>query len=687
MHSIRKLSWAFIVFVPVFLGIGALAAPLNIPGGDERNIETLDDFVPEITDRVARVSFIRGDARVKRVGSTDWERVVLNLPAVAGDEIITDPNSRVEIQFDLYTHVRIAESSVLRLTTLKDGGIALSVPQGSVSVRVSDFDKDRRYLEIDAPQTTVAVERSGMYRVDAGQNTGDDVRVGVDRDGQARVYTDNSGFTLRSGRSVTLTISGPYAGEMQTSDLARFTDEFDGWSLERDAVIAKRIQDADYDKYYDRDIYGAEDLNDSGEWIHTRDYGYVWRPYATSVRQYSDWSPYRYGAWRWIPPYGWTWVGDEPWSWATYHYGRWVWAGGSWVWSPYGYYRYSRSWWSPALVWITIVNNNVCWYPLPYRHRSRYYNNGHHGGGAPHHGGGQNGTPQPGTSPTPSAGQPSYPLLTPDQRKRRVTTPPLQNMPPTAVVSVPASEFGRGRGSFRTPPLAVATAAIAKSQDTMVETPPIAMLPTYKELGGRVSKDIAVETPPIAVLGDLPVRVGAADRKADAPLDDELRTKRIFGDRMPLPSRDTNEPVRTRGSEESEPVRTPGINPSATRKTGAVERPPDRKVEEDEPVRQSPSYVPPPRTQKDEPVNETPTYVPPARDTPKYDPPVRQPRYEPPARVEKPRDDPPPRHDPSPRYDPPTKSEPPPKSEPPKSSPPQKSDGPVDRKSKDGRLR
>ena len=91
-----------------------------------------------------------------------------------------------------------------------------------------------------------------------------------------------------------------------------------------------------YDKYYDRDIYGAEDLSDYGEWIYTRKYGYVWKPYPHGDKHYADWSPYRYGNWRWIPPYGWTWVNDEPWGWATYHHGRWIFADGYWAWTPYG---------------------------------------------------------------------------------------------------------------------------------------------------------------------------------------------------------------------------------------------------------------------------------------------------------------------------------------------------------------
>ncbi|HMJ07939.1 MAG TPA: FecR family protein, partial [Pyrinomonadaceae bacterium] len=378
MHSRTKILWAVFLLLPLLSATAVSAKLLNLPDNDPQNIEE-DDYVPDVTDRVARLSFISGDVRVRRGDSQEWERAVLNLPLVEGDEIATDPNGRCEIQFNTATHVRLAENSVLKLTAVKDEGIAVSLPQGSLSLVANNFDKARSYFEIDAPQTTIAVERSGVFRVDAGQRSGDDVRVAVTKDGEARVYSANSGFTLRSGRSATLAISGNYAGEWQTAEAERFADDFDSWTLDRDAVIAKLLNDAYYDKYYDRDMYGAEDLGSNGQWIYTRQYGYVWRPYSSAISGYSDWSPYRYGQWRWVAPYGWTWVGDEPWGWATYHYGRWVWDNGYWAWTPYGYYRNSRSWWQPALVVLTVLNNNVCWYPLPYNYHHYNYNS-HHGG-------------------------------------------------------------------------------------------------------------------------------------------------------------------------------------------------------------------------------------------------------------------------------------------------------------------
>src|SRR5215211_954656 len=223
----------------------------------------------------------------------------------------------------------------------------------------------------------------------------------------------------------------------------------DNWVLERDEKIARLLRDAYYDKYYDRDMYGAEDLNDYGEWVFSRKYGWVWRPYRNSISGYADWSPYRYGQWRWIPPYGWTWVNDEPWGWATYHHGRWVWDNNSWYWTPYGYHRYSRSWWHPALVIVNIIGGNVCWYPLPYNYGyynyNSYYNSHHHGHGHWNNGNGNGGwnsnstaalpgvkpgTPPPHTGTLPPA---ILPGVKPSPLTGKQLAPPLENIPPTGV--------------------------------------------------------------------------------------------------------------------------------------------------------------------------------------------------------------------------------------------------------------
>ncbi|CAN5467887.1 hypothetical protein BH20ACI1_BH20ACI1_30900 [soil metagenome] len=605
MRSAKKFLWA-ILLLPVLLA----NTHTTIASDD------VDDYTPDVTARVARISVLRGEAQIRHINSQDWERVTQNLPLVEGDEIATDENSRLEIQFNKDTYLRLSENAYLQVTTLRDEGIALSLPNGTLSLRVLNFDKDRTFFEIDAPKSTVAVQKAGMYRIDAGDRDETKVRVTVTEDGLARIYSDNSGFTLRSGRSSELQIAGNYAGEWDTTDASRYTDDFDSWALQRDAVIAKRLQNAYYDQYYDSDIYGAEDLNGYGDWIYTKKYGYVWKPYGNAISSYDDWSPYRYGQWRWIPPYGWTWVNDEPWGWATYHHGRWVYDNG-WYWSPYAQYRARRSWWSPALVVVTYIGSSICWYPLPYNYGYYNYNYSTYVDRRRYNTTIINNTTV--VNPTPT------PVVHDAHTQALLTKIALAKMPKSAVVSVAESEFGRGKNFQKTPP-ELATKVLSKTPSE-IQTPPV--LPTRRDLNGKVGKEIRAESPKVGRL-DSQVKTGAIDRKIGDSMDNKLRTERIYGDRAPVRNpkteikndvgstpqiRDTGavkrvpRPIYKQEDNNSEtkvsspremspPIRSTGGKSDDTKDAQPVFRP--RKQRDDQIKISPPSYEPPPRSEKRE---------------------------------------------------------------------------------------
>ena len=107
MFLARRAFWAFLIALPLLFSGNVFA-------------DVYDDYVPDVTDRVARISVVSGDAQIKRAGSQDWERVVPNLPIVEGDEISTDVNGRLEIQLNTRNYIRLAENSYLKITQLKD---------------------------------------------------------------------------------------------------------------------------------------------------------------------------------------------------------------------------------------------------------------------------------------------------------------------------------------------------------------------------------------------------------------------------------------------------------------------------------------------------------------------------------------------------------------------------------------
>lgn len=97
-----------------------------------------------------------------------------------------------------------------------------------------------------------------------------------------------------------------------------------------------------------------DSLDSYGDWVEVGDYGYAWSPRDVD----SDWRPYADGEWAYTDA-GWTWVSDEPYGWAVYHYGRWLRTDSAgWVWVP-------GEEWGPAWVSWRRSPEYVGWAPLP----------------------------------------------------------------------------------------------------------------------------------------------------------------------------------------------------------------------------------------------------------------------------------------------------------------------------------
>jgi hypothetical protein len=510
--------------------------------------------------RVLRISLLKGEVSLRRAGNIEWERAKLNTPLVEGDTLATGRDSRLEIQADSRNFVRVGPDTVVTVATLRDEGIALSITEGTATVRLSRFDRDKEYFEVDAPKTTVAAEKTGQYRIDVDNNGS--VRVTVREDGRARVYSQSSGFELRNNRAARFTYESASEGDWELSAASEF-DEWDYWNDERERYLASHINYEGRERYYDSEVYGAEELDLYGDWVYTRDYGYIWRPHVTVINNYYNWAPYRYGHWVWCPPYGWTWIPDEDWGWAPYHYGRWVYVNNYWCWAPRGYgYHYRRAWWRPALVVFVSLDfgrdRNVCWYPLSYGQRDprgRWWSRRF---------------------------DPLTPLRSGQVDNLRRANPALLR----AVTSVPAREFGAENLRARPAPVDLAQRAITSEPlrgqlpVTRADSPRVGA-PRAGGVEGRVNapgtrttdangRDVltirnpAPAAPPRSILERT---TGATARTPGVPLDSELRRTRIFNNREPRVA----EPPTTAGGGGTETGN--GRAQSGDEGTGAVTRP------------------------------------------------------------------------------------------------------------------
>ena len=658
MYQAKNLSWIGLLAFALCASVVAFGNPAV----DDDDIDYFENR------RVARITVTRGDVQIRRAGETEWEEAAPNVPLLEGDRIATGENSRLEVQFNDRNYLRVDENSLLKIVTLREEGVAMSLPEGSLSLRLSEINKDREYFEIDAPNTTVSARKEGLYRVDAPRERDErEVRVSVTGGGEARVYTENSGFTIRNGRLARVFLDGDYAGEFEMTAARSFSDDFDRWTGEREDYIARRRNNSR--SYYDPSIYGAAELEEYGDWIFTDDYGYVWRPYRTTISSYGNWSPYRYGHWRHLPGFGWTWIADEPWGWATSHYGRWVYVGGGWVWSPYDSWR-RRAYWQPALVIFANVGRNVCWYPMPYhygyrhrRDRSRtiIYNN-----------------------TTVVVNQKVKPVY----QVNEIHSKPKAWMQTYAgaVSGVPLEEFGKGKRMIR--PVGLETAKKA------VETPPIVVdsqLPSPRVgkseiLIAKEREIVSKKETFVKAERDIETgRIGVMRREAGAPLDTKLRDERILRGRSPIervdqPTEKIERGERPRTGVFDRKTDAPIFRPENKGETG-TDRPTPRTRPEPKSERENdsppifrpekrddnpPVYRPEPRPSKRDdnenrrppkserqPEPERPRYEPPPqREERRYEPPPQreEPRYEPPKQRDEPRPEPPPskREDPPP---------------------------------------
>ena len=100
-----------------------------------------------------------------------------------------------------------------------------------------------------------------------------------------------------------------------------------------------------YQAFYDN-------LAPYGLWVYDPQYGNVFVPYEDA-----GFRPYTRGYWA-MTEYGNTWISDDPWGWACYHYGRWTYNGYyGWIWIP-GYE------WAPAWVSWRYGHGYAGWAPL-----------------------------------------------------------------------------------------------------------------------------------------------------------------------------------------------------------------------------------------------------------------------------------------------------------------------------------
>jgi len=270
--------------------------------------------------RVGRLSFTDGSVSFHDQDEAGWSKAIVNTPLTSGDAIWTEPNAESEVSL-AGTRIRLDGSTELEFLTVDDRQTRLQVAQGRLDIKTYTLDTKTPY-QIVTPRGTITLQQQGDYYIQAG-STEDATRLGV-RSGAAQIQSLN-GQTLavRAGEV------GEITGDIGTPQLRTVNSA----PPPLQPHWADRDRQVSYDaptQYVSSDVTGYEDLNTYGSWSNDKQYGNVWTPRSVP----SDWQPYRSGHWSNVQPWGWTWIDDQPWGYAPYHYGRWAQSNNRWVWVP-----------------------------------------------------------------------------------------------------------------------------------------------------------------------------------------------------------------------------------------------------------------------------------------------------------------------------------------------------------------
>lgn len=320
-----------------------------------------DTYQGEAPERYAMVRSIEGEVRVRK-GDLD-EALTRGTPVAEGDVV----ESRGRGVLQLGDGTRIAFGGATRFTVAAlfsdrkgEKQVLLRLDYGQLRVLLGGQAGAR--FRVDTPSGTASSFDRGSFTVEAERDR--IVRLKV-HSGRVAFANERGDATIVAGERLTV-----YSPQDSLDRVRAFNtydgDDFDRWS-ER-AMAIKRGES--WDRVPSEIRYYANDLDDSGRWVNSGEYGWVWQPSGVA----EDWRPYYRGRWA---PYsgGMTWISDEPWAYVAYHHGRWHWSlGVGWFWIPGINY-------SPAWVAWNYTPGYYGWAPLGYYNTPTHWGYGAWGGG------------------------------------------------------------------------------------------------------------------------------------------------------------------------------------------------------------------------------------------------------------------------------------------------------------------
>jgi len=330
--------------------------------------------------RVVRLSYVSGNVTVKRPGSSEGEKALVNTPLQEGFGIATSDNSYAEVEFENGSTARLGEFSSLIFSQLAldaqgDKLNRLTFERGYATFHF--LPEHRDVYSVRVADATLTPWGMSEFRTDFIQGQ---LRVEVFH-GTVQVATPWKSAKIGENKTLDYTPGAAEAAFQIRNEIV--TDDWDRWTEARDTQAQLALRDESVKTQ--QGLYGWNDLDAYGEWADIPGSGYGWAPYAQA-----GWTPFSMGMWNWYPALGWTWISSEPWGWLPYHCGFWEYdLAFGWFWMPTG----GCGLWNPALVWWFGGPGWIGWLPRG-------------GVGRPHTGPGRPSPIHPGPGARPGVGPP-----------------------------------------------------------------------------------------------------------------------------------------------------------------------------------------------------------------------------------------------------------------------------------------
>jgi hypothetical protein len=312
-----------------------------------------DDIAPT---RIGRVSAVDGMVSLRPSGG-EWSDSAINDPVAAGMSVRTGGQARAQLRVGADT-IALSAATRIEVGRLDESATQVAVPQGRIGVHLAGLDPGSS-IEIDLPHGGVWLLAAGDYDISAGDEKTPG-RVAA-LTGSAHVVADGIDTTVATGSALALSSGSRAVAKLDGG----VRDEFLAWWRPPgdDGIGPQAL------RFVSPDMTGYEALDAGGTWEEAEGYGEVWYPNVVA----QSWAPYRYGHWRSLATWGWTWIDDMPWGFAPSHYGRWARIDDRWAWVPGP--RVDHPAYAPALVaflgtagvGLSYPDGNgpaVAWFPL-----------------------------------------------------------------------------------------------------------------------------------------------------------------------------------------------------------------------------------------------------------------------------------------------------------------------------------